>query len=139
MQEPQLLKDILFELRLPIREPDQIDRHYLDCCISEEQKSALAVACKTGFDQFVRANGHLKLMLTARTDRNYENTPLQLALEQLSAKKYEIVESTEYIPVLTPSCVAALGLDFDAIRRETGLPFSKECLEVQLAGLRRLN
>lgn len=76
-----MLKDILFELQLPIRESDQIDRHYLDHNISREQKGALAIACKIGLDQFVRANGHLKLMLTAKTGRNYDNTPLQLALE----------------------------------------------------------
>ena len=78
-------------------------------------------------------------MLTTKTGRNYDNTPLQLALEQLSSEKYEIVENPKYIPVLTPSCVAALCLDFDAIRRATGLQLSEERIETQLAGLQRLN
>ena len=40
----------------------------------------------------------MKLLLTAKTGKNYDNTPLQLALEQLSVEKYEIVENAEYNP-----------------------------------------
>lgn len=115
LRDPQLLKDILFELRLPVREQDQLDKNYLDRCISKEQKDSLATACRIGLDQFVRANDHMKLLLTAKTGKNYDNTPLQLALEQLSAEKYEIVENAEYNPALAPECVAALSLDYQII------------------------
>ena len=77
-------------------------------------------------------------MLMSKTSRNYDNTPLQLALEQLSSKHYEIAP-TQYRSVLPLQCIDALCLDYDAIRLETGLQLSKERLEAQLAGLRPLH
>ena len=68
-------------------------------------------------------------MLMSKTSRNYDNTPLQLALEQLSSKHYEIAP-TQYRSVLPLQCIDALCLDYDAIRLETGLQLSKERLEV---------